>query len=197
MKNPNMKGSTRALSPEQERELIADYEDWFSINELSVRYKISKKTVWRTLRLYRVPRREDKRTRAPAVKSPKPLKPCGSDAAYHRHKAKGEYPCDKCLAAHAHKVKMLKRKKNRQKYGRSTKRKLQPCGTEAAYRRHERNGEEPCQACKDGREKRKAKRKQKRLLPCGTDAAYERHRQNGEETCQPCRDAHNKRNRNR
>ena len=29
------------------------------------------------------------------------LAPCGTDAAYHRHKAHGEAPCEDCLNAHA------------------------------------------------------------------------------------------------
>lgn len=29
------------------------------------------------------------------------LKPCGTDAAYRRHRRKGEDPCDACRAAHA------------------------------------------------------------------------------------------------
>ena len=73
-----------------------------------------------------------------------------------------------------------------------------PCGTNAAYFRHYKNGEKPCQACRlaqntyrnDQRAKRRSGETAPRpLLPCGTNAAYERHVRGGEEPCDPCRDA--------
>lgn len=36
---------------------------------------------------------------------------------------------------------------------------LQPCGTEAAYRRHLRHGEQPCPACAEANSRGKAKRR--------------------------------------
>jgi WhiB family redox-sensing transcriptional regulator len=42
---------------------------------------------------------------------------------------------------------------------------VQPCGTAAAYKRHQRNGEEPCQACRDGHAKAKLVREYGRKKP--------------------------------
>jgi hypothetical protein len=76
---------------------------------------------------------------------------------------------------------------------------LKPCGTVAAYRRHFRNGETPCEACRAAENARQVARYRKRhpdakprpdeLQPCGTAAAYGRHVHAGEATCEPCRKA--------
>jgi hypothetical protein len=74
---------------------------------------------------------------------------------------------------------------------------LKPCGTPAAYRRHLRHREEPCDACRQAELDRgeAARRAQgalpkQSLQPCGTPAAYARHRAHGETPCPPCRAAH-------
>lgn len=74
-------------------------------------------------------------------------------------------------------------------------RQLQPCGTSAAYRRHKRAGETPCEPCTVARREynrrheaaRQARtpRKPRRLAPCGTANARERHRRRGEQ-CAEC-----------
>ena len=73
-----------------------------------------------------------------------------------------------------------------------------PCGTPAAYFRHYRNGEKPCEACRlaqnEYRDELRAKRRSgettpRPLSPCGTNAAYRRHVRRGEEPCEPCRNA--------
>lgn len=67
-------------------------------------------------------------------------KPCGTDAAYYRHRANGETPCRRCRLAHT----VAERRRTGGK-----PRRLKPCGTEAAYRRHIANGEPTCRACCD------------------------------------------------
>ena len=64
------------------------------------------------------------------------LRPCGTYAAYRRHLAQGEEPCEDCKAA-----------RSAQARGERVTRTLQPCGTYAAFHRHKKKGEEPCDAC--------------------------------------------------
>lgn len=73
----------------------------------------------------------------------RPLRPCGTYAAYMRHKKAGEPTCQPCRDANA----------ARQRGYRKTAtgpRKLAPCGTEAARQRHRRRGE-TCHTCDDAR----------------------------------------------
>ena len=76
-------------------------------------------------------------------------------------------------------------------------RQLRPCGTEAGYSRHLRNGEAACEACVMANRKasREAARRMKARRaagipartpdPCGTNGAYQRHLRKGE-TCDVC-----------
>ena len=78
----------------------------------------------------------------------KPLRPCGTAAAYRRHISRGEEPCGACREA--------KREDSRTSYKRRNQagwepRKLQPCGTYAGFRRHYRRGEEPCAPCREAK----------------------------------------------
>lgn len=84
-------------------------------------------------------------------------------------------------------------------------RELQPCGTPAAYQRHMRKAEVPCDDCavawakhcgRYRRENRvhlnelkreRAKYGPHELAPCGTHAAYARHVRNLERPCYACR----------
>lgn len=69
---------------------------------------------------------------------------------------------------------------------------LMPCGTQAAYQRHLRQGEEPCDACRAANTAYKRSRlfvPPRPLMPCGTAAAYRRHLRYGEEPCEACREA--------
>jgi hypothetical protein len=95
---------TKLLSPQQEEELIEDWKDGvWSINDLSVIYRVSTRTVYRVLARNNVPRK-NRVTKPKRRKPPKPkkaLKPCGTNAAYQRHRRNNEYPCPPCLAAHA------------------------------------------------------------------------------------------------
>src|SRR5690349_14094734 len=96
----------RKLTPEQELELVVDHEDGFTPKELTIRFKVSVRTVHRILARHGS-RLADRKTRRPRKmerwREPKPreLKPCGTNAAYQRHRRKGEYPCTPCLEAHA------------------------------------------------------------------------------------------------
>jgi hypothetical protein len=72
---------------------------------------------------------------------------------------------------------------------------LQPCGTYAAFRRHEDRGELIDDACWAaarvywaGRKRRRAGRPA-RLAPCGTYAAYRRHKRRGEPVDEECGEA--------
>lgn len=72
------------------------------------------------------------------------LRPCGTHAAYVRHKARGEAVCDACLDAE----RTYQADRSRARRARKAPpRELQPCGTVAAHRRHVRRGEQPCDAC--------------------------------------------------
>lgn len=69
------------------------------------------------------------------------LQPCGTVAAFARHRNHGEEPCEPCKAA-------------RLAYDQARRanppgpRVLAPCGTYAAYQRHRSNAEDPCEPCK-------------------------------------------------
>jgi hypothetical protein len=80
------------------------------------------------------------------------------------------------------------------------KRRLLPCGTYAAYYRHRKNKEEPCEACKEAH--RQYMRRHKGVVnprgprarpigvrpPCGTQYAYKLHVIH-HESCETCREA--------
>lgn len=71
----------------------------------------------------------------------RPLKPCGTDAAYRRHLNADEVPCDPCTEAH----------RARGKAYRPKPRELSPCGTYPAYSRHAKRGEPIDEACAQAR----------------------------------------------
>lgn len=92
----------KALTDEQEKALVVDYEDGFRVVELVTRYSVSESTVYRILADYGAKKTQGRGKRKPLRKmSTKQLKPCGTDAAYRRHKRNGEYPCPPCLEARA------------------------------------------------------------------------------------------------
>lgn len=105
------------LTDVQRKQLCVDYEDGWHVPELSVMYKVSIRTVYRVLTEYDMPKRNSrkKRTRGKNKPKPKELKPCGTNAAYQRHKRKDEYPCTPCLEAHAKDVAKAKAKKKRKR----------------------------------------------------------------------------------
>jgi hypothetical protein len=65
------------------------------------------------------------------------------------------------------------------------------CGSNAAYQRHLRRKEEPCDPCKDARKAYMGEYRGggfgRRVQPCGTYAAHRRHLRKGEEPCEPCK----------
>lgn len=68
-------------------------------------------------------------------------------------------------------------------------RELKPCGTFAAARRHWRNGEDPCDACREAElEYQRARLGYKpfKAAACGTVSGYRRHWRNGEQACPEC-----------
>ncbi|MFD8404634.1 WhiB family transcriptional regulator [Streptomyces anulatus] len=78
-------------------------------------------------------------------------------------------------------------------------RRLAPCGTNAAYDRHVRNGEQPCDPCRRAHNERnvqvRAEARHRRNITggCGTTKAYYRHLQAGEPidpACQAASDAY-------
>lgn len=113
---------------------------------------------------------------------PPELKPCGTTAAYERHRRAGEEACDACREA--------RNTYTRERYVPSA-RELHPCGTVAAYQRHLRRGEEACRPCKDALTARHIKSAKQDPPPCGTNAGYQGHCWRGETPCDACRDARN------
>ncbi|MFC9085315.1 hypothetical protein [Nocardiopsis dassonvillei] len=78
-------------------------------------------------------------------------------------------------------------------------RQLKPCGTFAAYLRHLRHREVPCETCREAVRVAAAEQRRRAgvpergpLRPCGTPAAYSRHYAHGEKPCETCREAHAK-----
>ncbi|KUJ69902.1 hypothetical protein ACZ90_07930 [Streptomyces albus subsp. albus] len=74
-------------------------------------------------------------------------------------------------------------------------RRLAPCGTDAAYDRHRRNGEQPCDPCRRAHNERnvqvraEARHRRAASTECGTRGGYQKHRRQGETPCTPCRQA--------
>ena len=92
-----------ADSDEQERRLVVDYEDGFKVVQLVTRYGISESTVYLILADYRAPRKDGSRKKRKPLRAQakgRVLKPCGTNAAYQRHRKKGEYYVP-CTEAHA------------------------------------------------------------------------------------------------
>ena len=77
---------------------------------------------------------------------PREVKPCGTRAAYLRHRKAGEEPCGPCLEA----MREANRRFSQSRTPRPRKvRVLKPCGTAAAYMRHKKAGEESCGPCRE------------------------------------------------
>jgi hypothetical protein len=99
------------LTPDQVQALQKDYKEGWTVQELTIIYRVSKRTVYRKLNLGRVP---PKPKRFNPSKPARPLEPCGTNAAYQRHRKAGEYPCIPCLEAHAENVRLAKARKRKQ-----------------------------------------------------------------------------------
>ena len=75
------------------------------------------------------------------------LAPCGTTAAYARHKRRGEPLDQACIDAHN-----AQSLESRQRlHPLKGPRELQPCGTMAAYQRHWLWSEPICDACREAR----------------------------------------------
>lgn len=105
----------RRLNDSQERALLWDHFDGLFVDELSVVYRVSVRTVYRILSKHELkanPKRRKKRKVARrALKIVREPKPCGTNAGYHRHRRVGEYPCDACLKAHSENVQEAKKRR--------------------------------------------------------------------------------------
>jgi hypothetical protein len=92
----------------------------------------------------------------------------GTERGYQAHWRRGQKACDDCRAAHnAHTTAQYhaKRDPNTPPPGRHP-RPIPPCGTIAAYSRHRRRGEPPCDPCRKANSEtslRNRRRAQKRL----------------------------------
>lgn len=130
------------LTPEQVEELVLDWKNGCSVNELTIIYRVSTRTVYRHLAKLDVKyrHRPNKPRKKQKPKEKPELQPCGTNAAYARHIKHGEVPCDACRAAHAADVAKYRPEKPKVKRKRH--------GTKAAYQRHLYNKEEPCFKCK-------------------------------------------------
>lgn len=80
--------ASRVLEPTQVAQILTMRHQGFSIPYIANRMGVSIRTVYRRLDFNYEPRGRK-------------LQPCGTNAAYQRHKRKNEYPCTPCLEAHA------------------------------------------------------------------------------------------------
>lgn len=88
------------------------------------------------------PRREEPKP----VREPQPLKPCGTNAAYVRHRARGEQPCDECTTARREYVASQRRTDPEARRKPRAK-----CGTYSGAVRHYRLKEKLCEPCAQAR----------------------------------------------
>ncbi len=70
-------------------------------------------------------------------------KPCGTDAAYQRHRWLGEPPCTECRTAHSSDERQRTRKHG------VTERVYADCGTHGGWYRHLYADNDPCQPCRE------------------------------------------------
>lgn len=96
--------TAKRLTPYQAAQLASDIANGMTKVEAAAKYGISRTTVFRTLK------RGELKPGPP--KQPKKLKPCGTNAAYQRHRKKGER-CWKCSEAHAKEIKRWKNREQR------------------------------------------------------------------------------------
>lgn len=132
-------------------------------------------------------------------------RPCGTIAAYDRHRRAGETICEPCKEA-----KRIESKKRRDRD--KTERENTPlkpavtreqCGTRAGANYHRDHGEHKCGPCLEAqraynretyhRNKGPAKRNGRPPHPRehGTNKGYDQHQRHKETVCDPCRLAHN------
>jgi hypothetical protein len=134
----------------------------------------------------------------------RPRPPCGTPGGRSSHRYHGEPVCEACKAAR----RAADAKWKRDNYRTRPTTPPLPCGTEAAYRRHLREGltnsqiDEACrQARRDAETVRRRNRRQaaieagtaqqhgRRPARCGTPSGYKRHKKQGTDVCDACRKA--------
>jgi hypothetical protein len=71
------------------------------------------------------------------------LAPCGTPAAYDRHRRNGEDACDPCRLANTEQS----RRQYARAHGKQPPRDTGACGTYAGYQRHRKAGQSQCDAC--------------------------------------------------
>ena len=77
---------------------------------------------------------------------PRELKPCGTYAAYERHRVYGEDPCELCADAMRARSRVLYA---RRKGGRVRRWGPPRCGTSSGWVKHMGDGTAPCDACRE------------------------------------------------
>lgn len=123
----------------------------------------------------------------------------GTTAGYHKHRSRGETPCQPCKDANAEYARALRRK-NPPKPAQNPRQLAEIIhGTVAGASLHKYRGEKPCDSCREAMnaycrkryyEKRGSAPKAPRTLaPCGTESAYRRHIRANETPCEPCKEA--------
>lgn len=90
---------------------------------------------------------EEQKLVADAPKKPRGLKPCGTVAAYQRHRDKGEEPCGPCKRAKSE----YDRESGVQRRSRPWKPTIhrEVCGTTAGYKKHIYHRDRPCYPCSE------------------------------------------------
>lgn len=117
------------------------------------------------------------------------LQPCGTNAAYQRHRMRGETPCDPCRAGHAKWV------RERNWAAGQTPRPPRECGSMAGFAHHKLVEEPVCEPCRLARVEYDRDRRRAQGVPefkpaaCGTYGGYRRHLDRKETTCSDCRRA--------
>ena len=101
------------------------------------------------------------------------LSPCGTRGAYDRHKRRGEPIDPECQAGHEERLKERSAAKRAALDAQGPRRELRPCGTAAAYERHIRRGEAPCEPCKEGmrESRRESSARYRARMAAASDAA--------------------------
>lgn len=92
------------LTPWQVAQVLTDLANGMTVVKAAEKWGVSERTVRRY------------KTLPPSKPGPdkqKKLKPCGTNAAWARHRKNGERPCPDCSAAHAADVKRHKAKKSK------------------------------------------------------------------------------------
>lgn len=112
------------------------------------------------------------------------LAPCGTRAAYIRHRRRGEEPCAQCRAA----ATVVERERRG-----GSPRKAAQCGTKSGYAAHRRREEPPCASCTEANRIASRKSYNSRPRPraeCGTNAGWRAHQRRKEPPCTDCQAAH-------